>query len=66
LLAPGQSYYMDAMATVTLDTHRIVKGLKDAGFTDTQAETVTDMIAETGATDLADIATKARQRCAAH
>ena len=40
--------------------------LKDAGFTDTQAETVTDMIAETGATDLADIATKARQRCAAH
>jgi hypothetical protein len=57
---------MDAMATVTLDTHRIVKGLKDAGFTDTQAETVTDMIAETGATDLADIATEARQRCAAH
>jgi hypothetical protein len=24
---------MDAMATVTLDTHRIVKRLKDAGFT---------------------------------
>jgi hypothetical protein len=50
---------MDAMATATLDIHRIVKGLKDAGFTDAQAETVTDMIAETGATDLADIATKA-------
>jgi hypothetical protein len=47
------------MATVTLDTHRIVKRLKDAGFTDAQAETVTDIIAETRATDLADIATRA-------
>lgn len=59
MLPPGQSHYMDVMATVTLDTHRIVKRLKDAGFTDTQAETVTDIIAETRATDLADIATKA-------
>ena len=47
------------MATVTLDTHRIVKRLKDAGFTDAQAETVTDIIAETRATDLADFATRA-------
>lgn len=47
------------MATVTLDTHRIVKRLKDAGFTDAQAETVTDIIAETRATDLADVATRA-------
>ncbi|MCC2663832.1 MAG: hypothetical protein K0R41_1678 [Geminicoccaceae bacterium] len=50
---------MGAMATVTLDTHRIVKRLKDAGFTDAQAETVTDIIAETRATDLADVATRA-------
>ena len=35
------------MATLTMDTHRIVKRLKDAGFTDTQAETVTDIIAAT-------------------
>jgi len=50
---------MDAMATLTMDTHRIVKRLKDAGFTDSQAETVTDIIAETRASDLADAATKA-------
>ena len=50
---------MDAMATLTMDTHRIVKRLKDAGFTDSQAETVTDIIAETRASDLADVATKA-------
>jgi hypothetical protein len=42
-----------------MDTHRIVKRLKDAGFTDSQAETVTDIIAETRASDLADAATKA-------
>ena len=48
---------MDGMATVTLDTHRIVKRLKDAGFTDTQAEMVTDIIVETRTTNLADIAT---------
>ncbi len=50
---------MDAMATLTMDTHRIVKRLKDAGFTDPQAETVTDILAETRASDLADVATKA-------
>ena len=47
------------MATLTMDTHRIVKRLRDAGFTDAQAETVTDIIAETRATALADVATKA-------
>jgi hypothetical protein len=46
------------MATVTLDTHKIVKRLKDAGFNDMQAETVTDILAETRATDLAEVATK--------
>jgi hypothetical protein len=54
-----QSRYMDAMATLTMDTHRIVKRLKDAGFTDSQAETVTDIIAETRASDLAGVAIKA-------
>jgi hypothetical protein len=42
-----------------MDSHRIVKRLRDAGFTDAQAETVTDIIAETRATALADVATKA-------
>ena len=46
------------MATVTLDAHRIVKRPKDAGFTDTQAETVTDIIAETFGTDPTDTATR--------
>jgi hypothetical protein len=46
------------MASVTLDTHKIVKRLKDAGFNDLQAETVTDILAETRATDLADVANK--------
>jgi hypothetical protein len=49
---------MDGMATVTLDAHRIVKRPKDAGFTDTQAETVTDIIAETFGTDPTDTATR--------
>ncbi|MGH6917749.1 MAG: hypothetical protein ACREJ0_08595 [Geminicoccaceae bacterium] len=46
------------MATVALDTHKIVKRLKDAGFNDMQAETVTDILAETRVTDLADVANK--------
>ena len=50
---------MGVMATLTMDTHRIVKRLKDAGFTDSQAETVTDIIAETRTADVASIATKA-------
>ena len=49
---------MISKATVTLDTHKIVKRLKGAGFNDMQAETVTDILAETRATDLADVATK--------
>ncbi|MGH6912692.1 MAG: hypothetical protein ACREH3_03175 [Geminicoccales bacterium] len=46
------------MASVTLDTHKIVKRLKDAGFNDLQAETVTDILAETRATDLGEVANK--------
>ena len=48
---------MDVMAGLTIDTHRIVKRLKDAGFSDSQAETFTDIIAETRTTDFADLAT---------
>ena len=43
----------------------IVKRLKDARFTNAQAETVTDIIAETRATDLAEVATKANSPCCA-
>ncbi len=42
---------MGAMSALTMDTHRIVKRLKDAGFTDSQAETLTDVIRETHASD---------------
>ena len=46
------------MATLALDTHRLVKRLVDAGFTNVQAETVTDIIAEARARDLGNLATK--------
>ena len=36
-----------------------MKRLKDAGFTNAQPETVTDIIARTRATDLVEVATKA-------
>lgn len=48
---------MPAMAAA-LDTHRTVKRLKDAGFTESQAETVTDILRETRETELARLATK--------
>jgi hypothetical protein len=47
------------MAPLGMDPHRIVKRLRGAWFTDSRAETVTDIPAETRATDLADVATKA-------
>jgi hypothetical protein len=46
---------MRAMSALTMDTDRIVKRLKDAGFTDSQAETLTDVIGETHASDMADV-----------
>ena len=46
------------MSALTLDTHRTVKRLIEAGFSSEQAETVTDVLQETRASDLADLATK--------
>jgi hypothetical protein len=43
---------------VALDTHRIVKRLIQAGFSDVQAETVTDVVVENHQTAVADLATK--------
>ncbi len=42
-----------------LDTHRIVKRLRDAGFSESQAETVTDVLWETRGADFGLLATKA-------
>jgi hypothetical protein len=41
-----------------LDTHTIVKRLKDAGFTDVQAETVTDVLRQTRELDLSQLVTR--------
>jgi len=46
-------------AMSSIDTHRIVKRLKDAGFTDVQAETVTDVVREARELDFSHLATKA-------
>ena len=46
-------------ATPVLDTHRIVKRLRDAGMPEPQAETWTDILRETRELDLAELATKA-------
>lgn len=50
---------MNAMA---FDTHRIVKRLKEAGFSDVQAETVTDVLREGRDSDLSQLVTKADLR----
>ncbi len=53
------------MATITFDTHRIVKDLQDAGFDEAQAEAVVKALGETidrdtvKPEDLKDFATKA-------
>jgi hypothetical protein len=46
------------MSSVTFDTHRVVKRLTEAGFSPAQAETVTDVLQETRASDLSELATK--------
>jgi hypothetical protein len=46
-------------ATPVLDTHRIVKRLRDAGMPEQQAETWTDILRETRELDVAELATKA-------
>ena len=51
---------MSGMVAVALDTHRVVKRLRDAGFSDAQAETVTEVLTEATHASLADVATNAR------
>jgi hypothetical protein len=46
------------MTAVAFDTHRVVKRLKDAGFNDHQAETVTDILKESREADLSQLFTK--------
>ena len=47
------------MAATVLDTHRIVRRLRDAGASEQLAETVTDVLRETRELDLSQLATKA-------
>ena len=47
------------MVAAALDTYRIVKRLRDVGFSDAQAETVTDVLTEASGNSLAELATKA-------
>lgn len=44
---------------MVMDTHRVVKRLKEAGFTDTQAEVVTDIVRDAREMDRDDVVTKA-------
>ena len=46
-------------AAAGLDTHRIVKRLRDAGASEELAETVTDVLREARELDLSQLATKA-------
>ena len=47
------------MTISSLDTLDMARRLKGAGFNDTQAETVTEIIRDVRAADLANLATKA-------
>ncbi len=47
------------MNATVFDIHRIVKRLKEAGFSDIQAETVADALSESQSIDLSEFATKA-------
>jgi hypothetical protein len=46
------------MCVVTFDTHRIVKRLMEVGFSNLQAEAVTDVLGESRQVDLSHLATK--------
>jgi len=46
------------MAISSVDTHEIVKDLKNAGFTDEQAEAVTRAVKKAQDIDLSNLATK--------
>ena len=45
------------MAAVAFDTYKMVKRLKESGFTDPQAEAVTAAVQEAGSIDLSHLAT---------
>ena len=47
------------MAAVAFDTYKMIKRLRDAGFTDTQAEAVSGAVQEGSTVDLSILATKA-------
>jgi len=47
------------MAVTALDTHQTVKNLTAAGFTDAQAEALTEALRRVQEIDLSDLATKA-------
>jgi hypothetical protein len=47
------------MSATPMDTYKIVKRLREAGFTDVQAETVTEVLREGRDADLSKVATKA-------
>jgi hypothetical protein len=47
------------MAITALDTHQTVKNLTAAGFTDAQAEALTQALRQTQQIDFSDLATKA-------
>ena len=55
---------LTAVNATTFDTYRIVKRLKDAGFSDHQAETITDVLRESRAADLSDLVTKSDLKAA--
>ena len=46
------------MAAVAFDTYKMVKRLRESGFTDVQAEAVTAAVQEAGSVDLSHLATK--------
>ena len=46
------------MAAIAFDTYKMVKRLRESGFTDVQAEAVTTAVQEAGTTDLSHLATK--------
>lgn len=47
------------MSVVAFDTHKFVKRLQDAGFSEAQAEAVTQAVQEAASLDLSALATKA-------
>ena len=46
------------MAAVAFDTYKMIKHLRESGFTDTQAEAVSALVQEAGAADLSHLATR--------